>query len=151
MLDLFFLFGQKNNKVIFDVALGYLKTLQAQIVVAEDLGVLKNEVFTEHNETLKDTTVLMNEIDSSMGALKQEHIDFYRPVCQKEAVDSAQEIKKSAYSRFVKVREQYKADEQATVEKIRRQFLEMFNLFGGDIRERMKSSYRDPVTHFKCN
>ena len=27
VLDLFFLHGQKNNKVIFDVALGYLKTL----------------------------------------------------------------------------------------------------------------------------
>ena len=27
VLDLFLLFGQKNNKVIFDVALGYLKTL----------------------------------------------------------------------------------------------------------------------------
>lgn len=49
VLDLFFLFGQKNNKVIFDVALGYLKTLQDQIVVADDLGVLKNEVFTEEN------------------------------------------------------------------------------------------------------
>ena len=59
ILDLFFLFGQKNNKVIFDVALGYLKTLQAQIVRADDLGVLKNEVFTEDNENLKDTTVLM--------------------------------------------------------------------------------------------
>ena len=47
MLDLFFLFGQKNNKVIFDVALGYLKTLEEQIVVAEDLGILKNQVFTE--------------------------------------------------------------------------------------------------------
>ena len=43
-----------------------------------------------------------------MSALKQEHIDFYRPVCQKEAVDYAQEIKFSAYTRFKKVREQYK-------------------------------------------
>lgn len=59
VLDLFFLFGQKNNKVIFDVALGYLKTLQSQIVNADDLGVLKNEVFTEENENLQDTTVLM--------------------------------------------------------------------------------------------
>ena len=81
VLDLFFLFGQKNNKVIFDVALGYLKTLQDQIVRAEDLGVLKNEVFTENNESLIDTSILMQEITSSMSALKQEHIDFYRPVC----------------------------------------------------------------------
>lgn len=108
VLDLFFLFGQKNNKVIFDVALGYLKTLQDQIVRAEDLGVLKNEVFAENNESLRDTTVMMQEIISSMSALKQEHIDFYRPVCQKEAVDYAQEIKFSAYTRFKKVREQYK-------------------------------------------
>ena len=81
VLDLFFLFGQKNNKVIFDVALGYLKTLQDQIVRAEDLGVLKNEVFAENNESLRDTTCMMQEIISSMSALKQEHIDFYRPVC----------------------------------------------------------------------
>ena len=108
VLDLFFLFGQKNNKVIFDVALGYLKTLQDQIVRAEDLGVLKNEVFAENNESLRDTSVMMQEIISSMSALKQEHIDFYRPVCQKEAVDYAQEIKFSAYTRFKKVREQYK-------------------------------------------
>ena len=81
VLDLFFLFGQKNNKVIFDIALGYLKTLQDQIVRAEDLGVLKNEVFTENNESLIDTSILMQEITSSMSALKQEHIDFYRPVC----------------------------------------------------------------------
>ena len=105
MLDLFFLFGQKNNKVIFDVALGYLKTLQAQIVVAADLGVLKNEVFTENNESLADPELLMQEITSSMSALKQEHIDFYRPVCQKEAIDYAQEIKFSSYNRFKKVRE----------------------------------------------
>lgn len=59
MLDLFFLFGQKNNKVIFDVALGYLKTLQSQIVVASDLGVLKNEVFAEKNPSLEDPTNLM--------------------------------------------------------------------------------------------
>ena len=59
VLDLFFLFGQKNNKVIFDVALGYLKTLQDQIVRAEDLGVLKNEVFAENNESLRDTTAMM--------------------------------------------------------------------------------------------
>ena len=111
VLDLFFLFGQKNNKVIFDVALGYLKTLQDQIVRAEDLGVLKNEVFTENNESLIDTSILMQEITSSMSALKQEHIDFYRPVCQKEAVDYAQEIKFSAYNRFKKVRQQYKNDE----------------------------------------
>ena len=65
MLDLFFLFGQKNNKVIFDVALGYLKTLQDQIVVAEDLGVLKNDVFTENNDTLADPNLLMNEIFST--------------------------------------------------------------------------------------
>lgn len=108
VLDLFFLFGQKNNKVIFDVALGYLKTLQDQIVRAEDLGVLKNEVFAENNESLRDTTCMMQEIISSMSALKQEHIDFYRPVCQKEAVDYAQEIKFNAYNRFKKVREQYK-------------------------------------------
>lgn len=105
VLDLFFLFGQKNNKVIFDVALGYLKTLQSQIVNADDLGVLKNEVFTEENENLQDTTVLMQEIETSMNALKQEHIDFYRPVCQKEAVDHAQDIKYSAYNRFKKVRD----------------------------------------------
>ena len=49
VLDLFFFQGKSNNKVIFDVALGYLKTLQDQIIVAEDLGVLKNEVFTETN------------------------------------------------------------------------------------------------------
>ena len=67
--------------MIFDVALGYLKTLQDQIVGAEDLGVLKNEVFAENNESLRDTTCMMQEIISSMSALKQEHIDFYRPVC----------------------------------------------------------------------
>lgn len=151
VLDLFFLFGQKNNKVIFDVALGYLKTLQDQIVVAEDLGVLKNEVFTENNESLVNTEILMQEITSSMSALKQEHIDFYRPVCQKEAIDYAQEIKFSSYNRFKKVREQYKQDEKTNVDKIRKQFLEMFNLFEGDIRDRMKNSYRDPATTFKCD
>ena len=72
---------------------------------------LKNEVFTEENENLKDTTVLMKEIMESQSALKQEHIDFYRPVCQKEAVDSAQEIKFGAYERFKKVRDNYKANE----------------------------------------
>ena len=86
-----------------------------------------------------------------MDALKQEHIDFYRPVCQKEAVDYAQEIKRSTYERFKKVRDQYKSDEKGTVDKIRKQFLEMFNLFEGDIRDRMKNSYRDPVTTFKCS
>lgn len=86
-----------------------------------------------------------------MSALKQEHIDFYRPVCQKEAIDYAQEIKFSSYNRFKKVREQYKEDEKGTVDKIRKQFLEMFNLFEGDIRDRMKNSYRDPATTFKCD
>ena len=70
VLDLFFLFGQKNNKVIFDVALGYLKTLQAEIVVATDLGVLKNEVFAENNIKLSNPAELMNEISTSMHALK---------------------------------------------------------------------------------
>lgn len=27
----------------------------------------------------------------------------------------------------------------------------MFNLFEGDIRDRMKNSYRDPVMTFKCD
>lgn len=49
------------------------------------------------------------------------------------------------------MREQYKSDEKGTVDKIRKQFLEMFNLFEGDIRDRMKNSYRDPVTTFKCD
>ena len=56
---------------------------------ADDLGVLKNEVFTEKNESLRNPEVLMNEIFTSMTALKQESIDFYRPVCQKEAVDES--------------------------------------------------------------
>jgi len=133
------------------VALGYLKTLQAEIVVAEDLGVLKNEVFTEKNEKLENPKELMKEIFISMDALKQEHIDFYRPVCQKEAIDYAQDIKVNSYERFKKVRNQYKEDEKGTVDKIRKQFLEMFNLFEGDIRDRMKSSYRDPATTFKCD
>ena len=71
VLDLFFLHGQKNSKVIFDVALGYLKTLQTQIVEAPDLGVLKNEVFTETNEILLETEFLMSEITASMTSLKQ--------------------------------------------------------------------------------
>ena len=145
VLDMFFLYGQTNNKVIFDVAFGYLKTLQAQIVEATDLGVLKNDVFTEENKNLQDTKVLMQEIHASSLALKQESIDFYRPVCQKEAVEWAKEIKKSAYTRFKKVRENYKEDQPNNVEKIRKQFLEMFNLFSGDIRDRMKNSYRDPI------
>lgn len=41
------------------MALGYLKTLQNQIVAADDLGVLKNEVFDEKNESLKDTELLL--------------------------------------------------------------------------------------------
>ena len=41
------------------MALGYLKTLQNQIVKAEDLGVLKNEVFCENNQSLVDTELLM--------------------------------------------------------------------------------------------
>jgi len=81
-----------------------------QIVGATDLGSLKNDVFTEENKTLQDTKVLMQEIHASSLALKQEHIDFYRPVCQKEAVDGAHEIKKSAYNRFKKVRDNYKED-----------------------------------------
>ena len=93
----------------------------------------------------------MQEITSSMSALKQEHIDFYRPVCQKEAIDHAQDIKFGSYNRFKKVREQYKQDEKANVDKIRKQFLEMFNLFEGDIRDRMKNSYRDPAATFKCD
>ena len=112
---------------------------------------LKNEVFTEDNENLKDTTVLMQEIEISMNALKQEHIDFYRPVCQKEAVDYAQDIKFSAYTRFKKVRDSYKVDEATNVDKIRKQFLDMFTLFEGDIRDRMKNSYKDPIGLFKCN
>lgn len=35
--------------------------------------------------------------------------------------------------------------------KIRKQFLEMFNLFEGDTRDRMVNSYKDPVGHFKCD
>lgn len=93
----------------------------------------------------------MHEITSSMSALKQDHIDFYRPVCQKEAVDSSQIQKHNAYERFKKVREQYKLDEQSAGEKIRRQFLDLFSLFEGDIRERMKNSYADPVSTFTCN
>ena len=58
-------------------------------MLADDLGVLKNEVFTENNESLADPVLLMQEITLSMSALKQEHIDFYRPVCQKEAIDYA--------------------------------------------------------------
>ena len=89
VLDLFFLYGKMENRVLFNVALGYLSTLQSQIVQADDLGVLKNEVFTENNESLQDPQVLMAEIAYSMTALKQESIDFYRPVCQKEAVDQS--------------------------------------------------------------
>ena len=118
---------------------------------ADDLGVLKQDVFTENNESLKNTDKLMQEITTSMNALKQEHIDFYRPVCQKEAVDQAQGMKHDAYIRFKKVREDYKADESSNVEKMRRQFLELFSLFPGDIRDRMKMSYIDPVSTFKCN
>lgn len=150
VLDLFFLYGKMENRVMFNVALGYLSTLQDQIVTAEDLGVLKNEVFTENNVSLQNTDELMNQISTSMAALKQESIDFYRPVCQKEAVDQSQEIKYSAYVRFKKLRESYKQDEPGHVERIRKQFLELFNMFEGDIRDRMKMSYADPVSTFKC-
>lgn len=111
---------------------------------------LKNEVFTENNVSLQNTDELMNQISTSMAALKQESIDFYRPVCQKEAVDQSQEIKYSAYVRFKKLRESYKQDEPGHVERIRKQFLELFNMFEGDIRDRMKMSYADPVSTFKC-
>lgn len=112
---------------------------------------LKNEVFTETNATLNDTRVLMDQITHSMQALKQEHIDFYRPVCQKEAVDFAQEIKFTSYNRMKKMRTAYKEDEKANVDKIRKMFLEMFAMFQGDIRDRMKLSYANPLKLFKCD
>jgi len=49
VLDLFFLYGKMENRVLFNVALGYLSTLQTQIVGADDLMVLKNKVFDEKN------------------------------------------------------------------------------------------------------
>mmetsp|Transcript_15009 Transcript_15009/g.18966 ORF Transcript_15009/g.18966 Transcript_15009/m.18966 type:complete len:146 (+) Transcript_15009:1309-1746(+) len=48
------------------------------------------------------------------------------------------------------MRENYKNDEHTYVERIRRQFLELFVMFDGDIRDRMKMSYADPVSTFKC-
>lgn len=33
---------------------------------------------------------------------------------------------------------------------MRKQFLDLFSLFEGDIRERMTKSYADPVSTFKC-
>lgn len=49
------------------------------------------------------------------------------------------------------MRDLYKNDPETNVDKIRKQFLEMFSLFEGDIRDRMKTSYRDPVATFKCD
>ena len=151
VLDLFFLYGKIENRVLFNIALGYLSTLKDQITEAADIGVLKSEVFSEKNELLDGSSKLMPQILDSMKTLKQEHIDFYRPVCQKEAHDLSQQSKLNAYGRFKKVRDQYKQDEQAVTDKIRKQFLELFNLFEGDIRDRMTNSYADPVSTFRCN
>lgn len=66
-------------------------------------------------------------------------------------MDQSQEIKHGGYVRFKKMRENYKINESEFVERIRKQFLELFQMFEGDIRDRMKMSYVDPVTTFKCN
>ena len=49
VLDLFFLCGQKSNKIIFDVTLGYLKVLEKQIIACDDICELKQNVFTAKN------------------------------------------------------------------------------------------------------
>ena len=81
VLDLFFLCGQKSNKIIFDVTLGYLKVLEKQILSCNDICELKKDVFTAKNSIFTDTDSLLAQIYSSMNQLKQQHIDFYRPVC----------------------------------------------------------------------
>ena len=39
------------------------------------------------NEIFNDPTLLMSEVKKARLDLKQEHIDFYRPVCHKEVLD----------------------------------------------------------------
>ena len=69
-----------------------------------DIGELKHNVFKAKNPILSDTDNLMAQIYSSMNQLKQQHIDFYRPVCQKEAFDDANANKYQKYQRMKKLR-----------------------------------------------
>jgi hypothetical protein len=39
------------------------------------------------NEAFNDPHLLMSEVKKARMDLKQEHIDFYRPVCHKEVLD----------------------------------------------------------------
>ena len=66
-------------------------------------------------------------------------------------MDTAQEIKLGAYNRIKKLRQSYKEDPQKNGERMRRGFLEMFHMFHGDIRERLKQSYARPNEFFSCN
>jgi hypothetical protein len=49
-----------------------------------------------------------------------------------------------------KLRANYSEDKDKFVERMRRSFLEMFTLFEGDIRTRLKNSYEDPARFFCC-
>lgn len=100
------------------------------------------------NEAFKDSDKLMSEIYLMSKELKQSDIDFYRPSCQKEAIETAEKrIEKS----FQLDQRKRKNAEKSDKERVCRQlFLEKFKMFDGRILDQMKMSVSKPLQFFKC-
>lgn len=61
VLDLFFLKGQKTNKIVFDVSLALLSVLKSQIVECDDQSDFYTKIFNSQNEALQDGNRLIQE------------------------------------------------------------------------------------------
>jgi len=84
VLDLFLLEGMHQNKVIFDITLGYLKCIEEQVLACKD-----EEDFQKALNCVVDSKTLMGNIRAARADLKQTIINFFRPVADKEVLDDS--------------------------------------------------------------
>lgn len=73
----------QSSKLIFDVTLGYLRCLEKQILECDNFQTVMNP----KNDAFNDPHLLMSAVKKARIDFKQDHIDFYRPVCHKEVLD----------------------------------------------------------------
>ena len=52
IIDLFFLTGLKNNKVIFDIVFGYLRLIEPNVLKCVDMESLGNALDSENLESM---------------------------------------------------------------------------------------------------
>lgn len=140
VLDLFLLQGMMYNKLLFDVTLAYLRIVEKQILECSNV----TQVIEPSNPIFNDQTLLMTEVRRARQQIKQQHIDFYRPVCHKEVLD---DLSRQIQNNLSLIQERRQDPKQR-----QKQFLKHFKMFQGQTeREMLNQANLNPKDFFSCN